>query len=278
MLKMEVIHLDDVNLEYWQNNSRDNVVALGFFDGVHKGHQHVIECAKAVADEKNVSLDVMSFFPHPKTVLSNGRTIIQYLMTLDEKAKVLKRMGVDRFYIVNFTKAFAGQSPEQYVSEYLLKFKTVHAVAGFDFSYGFKGQGKISTLEADSGNQITTSEIGKVECHGAKISSTLIREMILSGRMLKVRQLLGRNYTTHTRIYNGQIQLQRQYILPQTGYYDVTLRSDFYHHECKVFVDHDNHTISFVDHTLLKHFNNKNLEITWKRKVASFASKEYAIS
>src|SRR5699024_9069399 len=170
------------------------------------------------------------------------------------------------------------QLPEEYVKEYLLKFKTVHAVAGFDFSYGFKGRGKISTLEADSGHRITTSEIGKVEYHGEKISSTLIREMILNGRMLKVRQLLGRNYTTCTKIHRGQVQHQRQYILPQTGYYDVTLRSDFYHHECKVFVDNDNHTISFVDQTILKHFNNKNLEITWKRKVASFATKEYAIS
>src|SRR5699024_9746194 len=104
---------------------------------------------------------VMSFFPHPKTVLSGGKTIVQYLMTLEEKAKVLKRMGVDRFYIVHFTKAFASQLPEQYVEAYLLKLKTVHAVAGFDFSYGFKGQGKISTLEADAGHQLTTSEIGK---------------------------------------------------------------------------------------------------------------------
>lgn len=275
---MEVIHLDDTNLAYWQDNSRDNVMALGFFDGVHKGHQHVLDCAKAVADEKHVPLDVMSFFPHPKTVLSGGKTIVQYLMTLEEKAKVLKRMGVDRFYIVHFTKAFASQLPEQYVEAYLLKLKTVHAVAGFDFSYGFKGQGKISTLEADAGHQLTTSEIGKVECHGEKISSTLIREMILNGRMVKVKQLLGRNYTTCTKIRNGQVQHQRQYILPETGYYDVTLRSDFYHHECKVFVDHDNHTISFVDHTLLKHFNNKNLEITWKRKVAAVAMKEYVIS
>src|SRR5699024_2095898 len=123
MLKMEIIHLDDTNLEYWQNHSRDNVMALRFLDGVHKGYQHVIGCAKKVADEKNVSLDVMSFFPHPKTVLSSGKTIVQYLMTLEEKAKVLKRMGVDRFYIVHFTKAFASQLPEQYVKSYLLKFK-----------------------------------------------------------------------------------------------------------------------------------------------------------
>src|SRR5699024_816505 len=170
---------------------------------------------------------------HPKTVLSSGKTIGQYLMTLEEKAKVLKRIGVDRFYIVHFTKAFASQLPEQYVKEYLLKFKTVHAVAGFDFSYGFKGRGKISTLEADSGHRITTSEIGKVEYHGEKISSPLIREMILNGRMLKVRQLQVRNNTTCTQSELALVQNQRKYNLPQTMYYDLTLRSDFYHHEFK---------------------------------------------
>lgn len=273
---MEIIHLKDTNLQYWQNNSRKNVVALGFFDGVHKGHQHVIETAKAAADEKNVSLDVMSFFPHPKTVLSNGKIVIQYLMTLDEKAKALEAMGVDRFYIVNFTKAFASLAPEEYIEEYLYKFDTVHAVAGFDFTYGFKGAGTIGTLYETSGRRITATEIGKVECHGEKVSSTLIREMILTGRMQKVEELMGRPFTTHTRISNGSFQHRPAFILPESGYYDVMLESRFHKLNCTLYVDNENNHIGFTDKTLLKHFNNRNIKITWFNKTAAFAYKQYA--
>ncbi|SOC43590.1 FAD synthetase family protein [Salinicoccus kekensis] len=273
---MEIIHLKDTNLQYWQTRSRENVVALGFFDGVHKGHQHVIDTAKAAADEKNVSLDVMSFFPHPKTVLSNGKIVIQYLMTLDEKAKALEAMGVDRFYIVNFTKAFAALPPEEYIEEYLYKFGTVHAVAGFDFTYGFKGAGKIGTLYETSGRRITATEVGKVECQGEKVSSTLIREMILTGRIQKVETLMGRPFTTHTRISNGYFQHQPAFILPESGYYDVMLESRFHKLNCTLYVDNENNHIGFTDNTLLKHFNNRNIKITWFNKTAAFAYKQYA--
>ena len=143
---MEIIHIDDNNLAEWQENSRKNVMALGFFDGVHKGHQQVIGTAAEEAEKAGAALDVMSFFPHPKTVLSNGRVRVDYLMPLEEKARVLESLGVDRFYIVRFTKRFASLSPEAYVKEYLSEFDTIHAVAGYDFSYGFKGQGTIDRL------------------------------------------------------------------------------------------------------------------------------------
>lgn len=273
---MEIIHLKDTNLQYWQNRSRANVVALGFFDGVHKGHQHVIETAKTAADEKNVSLDVMSFFPHPKTVLSNGRVVVQYLMTLDEKAKVLASLGVDRFYIVDFTKAFAALPPAAYIAEYLYKLGTVHAVAGFDFTYGSKGAGTIGTLYDTSGGRITADEVGKIECHGEKVSSTLIREMILAGRMQKVETLMGRPFTTHTRISNGHFQHQPAFILPATGYYEVTVESHLHKRNCILYVDNEASRISLTDNTLLKHFNNRHIKITWCKQTASFAARQYA--
>ncbi|CAM4366202.1 FAD synthetase family protein [Lacicoccus alkaliphilus] len=273
---MEIIHLKDTNLQYWQNKSRANVVALGFFDGVHTGHQHVIETAKAAADAQHVSLDVMSFFPHPKTVLSDGRTVVQYLMTLDEKAKVLEALGVDRFYIVDFTKAFAALPPEAYIEEYLYQFGTVHAVAGYDFTYGAKGAGTIGTLYDTSGGRITATEIGKVACHGEKVSSTLIREMILAGRMQKVETLMGRPFTTHTRISNGHFQHRPACILPASGYYDVMLESRCHKRHCTLYVDNEGNHIGFTDQTLLKHFNNRHIKITWCKQTASFAARQYA--
>lgn len=273
---MEIIHLNDNNLQYWQNNSRKNVVALGFFDGVHKGHQHVIDTAKKTSEKKNVSFDVMSFFPHPKTVLSNGRKVVQYLMTLDEKAKVLEEMGVDRFYIVEFTKKFAALAPEQYIEEYLSKLGTVHAVAGFDFTYGFKGAGTISTLYETSGYRVTAEEVGKVAYQGEKVSSTLIRDMILTGRMDKVAELMGRHFTIHTRLSKDLFHHQQAFILPESGYYEVKIESRFHSLNCILYVDNETNHIEFTDKTLLKHFNNRNITITWFKQIAAFAQKQYA--
>ena len=126
--------------------SKPCVMALGFFDGLHNGHREVVKTALRMAKEKS-AVAVMSFFPHPKSVLSDGKIQVDYLMPLSEKEKMLRELGVDLFYIVEFTKEFAALSPEQYVAKYLLNLGVIHAVAGFDFSYGFKGSREFRTSE-----------------------------------------------------------------------------------------------------------------------------------
>src|SRR5690625_3827965 len=111
---MEVITLNQNNLAYWKERATKNVIALGFFDGVHKGHIEVIQRAAQLAKEKECALTVMSFFPHPRTVISQGKIKFDYIMPVAEKAKVLQTLGVDRFYVVEFDRAFASLSPEEY--------------------------------------------------------------------------------------------------------------------------------------------------------------------
>ena len=84
---METIHLNRENLTHWQQKAKSTVMALGFFDGLHHGHCEVIKTALQKAKERNVTLSVMSFFPHPKTVLSNGKKKVCYLMPLSEKRR-----------------------------------------------------------------------------------------------------------------------------------------------------------------------------------------------
>ena len=90
----------------------------------------------------------MSFFPHPKVVISNGKEKVNYLMPISEKEKILKSLGVDTFYIVKFDKTFAQLSPEEFVAEYLTSLGVVHAVAGFDFTYGRRGAWEFESLKA----------------------------------------------------------------------------------------------------------------------------------
>ena len=102
----------------------------------------MIQTALVKAKEKNLLLSVMSFFPHPKSVLSNGKTQVDYLMPLSGKKKLLSQLGVDIFYIVEFDREFASLSPEQFAAKYLINLGVVHAVAGFDYTYGFRGDGE----------------------------------------------------------------------------------------------------------------------------------------
>ncbi|WP_040608908.1 FAD synthetase family protein [Salinicoccus carnicancri] len=267
---MEIIYVDDMNLKAWQRKSSKNVMALGFFDGVHRGHQKVIAEAKRQAEKHDASLDVMSFFPHPKTVISNGKKRVDYLMPLEEKARVLEKMGVDRFYIVKFTKAFASMEPHEYVEEYLEKLGTIQAVAGYDFSYGFKGEGNMDRLAADSGFSIGATKVDKVTHMGSKISSTCIRSAILEGRISELRELLGRNYSTKARVTDGYLSLNDYYMLPQDGIYNVTIEAGFKRYEAQIYVDNDAQKISFTQKCLMDKINRFEIAITWERRIASY--------
>lgn len=215
---MKVILVNELNLSTVQANCCACVMALGFFDGIHKGHQRVIEQAKELAKMKGLPLAVMSFFPHPKTVFSNQE--IDYLMPMEEKARQLKKLGVDIFYIVEFTKSFAALTPETFVEEYLINLQVRHAVAGFDYTYGAKGGGNVHTISTHSLNEITVDVVDEYTMYGSKVSSTYLRELLRNGQVETMTALLGRSYQVRYHLQHGVAQ---HYTLPEDGYYYVTV-------------------------------------------------------
>ncbi|MDF2787877.1 MAG: hypothetical protein K0S80_975 [Neobacillus sp.] len=220
---METIYINLDNLADWQGKANACVMALGFFDGLHYGHREVIKTGLRIAKEKGVSLAVMSFFPHPKSVLSNGEKQIDYLIPLSVKEKILRGLGVDTFYIVEFTREFAALSPEQYVKDYLVNLRVIHAVAGFDFTYGSRGSGYLETLQDDSGGIIEVTKVEKVACRGEKISSTSIRERLVAGNVAELPDFLGCCYEIEG-MWDGQsFKLNPYYTLPAPGKYSVTI-------------------------------------------------------
>ncbi|MBM4760965.1 FAD synthetase family protein [Bacillus sp. B15-48] len=222
---METIHLNKENLAVWQQKAKPNVIALGCFDGLHHGHIKVIQMALQKAKEKNVPLAVMSFFPHPKTVIE-GKDCFHYLMPLSEKEAKLKELGVDTFYLVEFDREFAALEPEEFVHQYLLKLAVVHAVAGYDFSYGRRGQGNMLRLKSDSGGRIDVTTVKKVESGGEKISSTSIRERLLTGKVEDLPKLLGQSYEVKCDWDGSCLTPHPYFTLPAPGRYAVTLKSD----------------------------------------------------
>ncbi|KKK39138.1 hypothetical protein WQ57_05020 [Mesobacillus campisalis] len=261
---MKTIYLNPGNLAFWQKAAEPNIMALGFFDGLHKGHQEVINSAKQIGTEKKLPVSVMSFFPHPKTVLSNGSKQVNYLMPLSEKEKVLRTLGVDLFYIVEFDREFSSLSPEEFVGKYLVDLGVVHAVAGFDYAYGCKGAGNMDRLKADSGGLVDVTKVPKVECRGEKISSTCIRERLLKGKVDEMPDFLGREYEVDCEYDGVTLKSKPFYTLPAPGIYDVTLTGTMKTQHAEVKVTEQKEMI------LLKPLSKPKkgwLTIQWHRRI-----------
>ncbi|MFJ5760937.1 adenylyltransferase/cytidyltransferase family protein [Neobacillus sp. NPDC093182] len=265
---METIYINRDNLADWQGKADACVIALGFFDGLHYGHREVIKTALRKAQEKGVQLSVMSFFPHPKSVLSNGEKQIDYLMPLSGKEKILRGLGVDTFYIVEFTREFAALSPEQYVNDYLVNLGVIHAVAGFDFTYGSRGIGNLDRLQGDSGGSIEVTKVEKVACRGEKISSTSIRERLAAGNVEELPDFLGCFYEI-AGMWDGQsFKLNPYYTLPAPGKYAVTINIRNLSKRTEVIVEEN--SLKPVSELPLYLFGE--LSIVWHKRISEDAS------
>lgn len=226
---MDIVHFNHQNRDTYQSKT-DQVVAIGFFDGLHRGHQKVIKEAKKIAEKKQLPLACMSFFPHPKEVLTNNNKQFQYIMPLAEKQKELENMGIETLYLIEFDLAFASLSPEQFVQKYLLDLGVTYVVAGFDFTYGSRGMGNMDRIQADSHNQLEAIKVEKVAHNGKKVSSTLLRQMIHSGQMDQIHHYLGRDYQIEAEVflnkYDADVDVKNHYLIPPSGIYDVKVQNE----------------------------------------------------
>ncbi|GIN70429.1 riboflavin biosynthesis protein [Bacillus sp. J14TS2] len=234
---MKVIQLDHPH-SYTNSDFPPLVMALGFFDGVHLGHQKVIHQANEIASLHNQQSAVMTFDPHPSVVLGKGQEAVQYITPVEDKIKLMEDLNVDYLFIVHFTKEFSQLLPEEFVENYLVQLNVKHAVAGFDFTYGKFGKGNMETLPVHSEGSFDVTIVPKLEVNNQKISSTSIRQSIQNGEIVQANQLLGRYFTIKGTVIHGKkrgrtigfptanISTDREYFLPQIGIYIV-----------KVFVD-----------------------------------------
>lgn len=263
---MKTIHLNSNHLNHWQEKAHPNVMVLGFFDGIHRGHCEVIHTAARIAQEKKVPLSLMSFFPHPQTILSKGSKQVNYLMPLSKKKEILQKMGVDIFYIVEFNECFASISPEQFVAQYLLKLGVVHAVAGYDFSYGAKGKGNVDDLGKDFGHLIEVTKVGKEALNGEKISSTSIRQALLAGHIEKSNALLGYAYEIECKWDGETFSIQPYYTLPAIGVYEVTIKHNCFENRAVMQVVNKNEQIVMDCLTKMPQSVTGMLTIVWHRR------------
>jgi len=192
------------HLENLPQSARGAVVAIGNFDGVHRGHQAVIAQARAQADALGVSLGVMTFEPHPRAFFAPNTPPFR-LTPLAAKARALAALGVDHLYAVAFDRAFAAISAHDFVAKVLgEKLGAVCVVVGDDFQFGRGREGDILFLQREApGFGIRLSRVVPVTAESGPIASRRIRELLTLGELDAAADLLGRAWEMEGPVVHG---------------------------------------------------------------------------
>src|SRR5699024_715390 len=283
---MKIYELKDHdNISNVISKAPKSVAAIGFFDGVHLGHQALIKRAVQYAEKHNIESAVITFYPHPSVVLNPNNKDIQYITPTKEKEKWIEQMGIDRLYIVSFTKSLARLSPEEFINRFISTLNIEHLIAGFDFSFGYKGAANMNNIDQYVHNRFTYESIDKIELHDEKVSSTRIRNLLAKGDVEAVEMLLNRPFITEGTVIHGfqrggsqlvyptaNIQLDPEALLPKTGVYGVIVhyRDNVYYGMASL-----GYNPTFKDNPLDLKFEinifdfdgdlyGKHLEIEWK--------------
>jgi len=181
-----------------------SVITLGTFDGLHLGHQQIVNEVIEKSNQINGRNYLLTFDPHPRKVIP-GRNDVKLLSTLDEKIEILENLGLENLFVINFTMGFSKQSPEEFVKKYLIEgIGLSEIVIGYDHHFGKGRDGDFELLQ-DLGDRhnFSVTLIPEYSVDGETISSTKIRNALLAGDVVKAGKMLGRNYSFKGTVVRG---------------------------------------------------------------------------
>jgi riboflavin kinase/FMN adenylyltransferase len=182
--------------------SETNVVVIGVFDGVHKGHQQLLNRAKEIADGR--SIVALTFDPHPTTVFAPDKAPTM-LTTLADRVELLKIHNADQVAVMKFNEKFAAMSPEDFVSTVLVN--QLHAstvIVGKNFTYGHKAAGNVDSLVKAGLQHNFTVDTQELKADTEIISSSRIRKLIVEGKVEEARELLSRPHRLDGVVVHGE--------------------------------------------------------------------------
>ena len=182
-----------------------SAATLGNFDGVHLGHQVILSRVKARAASRNLRAIILTFDPIPKKVLS-PETAPPLIQTLEQRLRRLALAGMDQAIVIPFTREFASQGPEEFVKSYLVERLNVGFFAvGDNFTFGRQKQGNLNLLlRLGKEWNFEVEGIPEVKVHGSRISSTLIRERVMSGAVDDALRYLGHPFALIGNVVEGE--------------------------------------------------------------------------
>ena len=177
-------------------------LTIGNFDGVHRGHQAILQTLLAQAARDNLAPVLLSFFPHPKALVAGEPPSL--LTPLRDRAHWLAEAGLPHWLLLSFTHALMRKAPEDFVRDYLLPLRLRFLLVGDDFRFGYRGQGDFALLQrlADTyGFRVQALET--VRANGGRISSSRIRAALAAHDLDTARELLGHNLTFTGKVRHG---------------------------------------------------------------------------
>lgn len=185
--------------------NKQTIVTIGTFDGVHLGHRKILEQITKNAQELNCESLVLTFFPHPRTVLQDD-TEMKQLNTLDEKISLLAALGVDNLVVHPFDKEFSRLTAEEFVKEVLVDvFKVRKIIIGHDHRFGRNRTANIDDLITFGETYgFDVEQISVEQLNEVSISSTKIRNALLEGNVELAANYLGYNYSVTGTVTQGK--------------------------------------------------------------------------
>ena len=207
-------------------------VTVGFFDGVHRGHQAVIRRTVDVAGSQGLAAVAVTFDRHPREILTPG-TVPQLLTTLERKAELIAALGVETLLVLEFTDDFSGWPPEEFVGRVLGEgLSAQHVVVGSNFTFGHKAMGNIVTLsDLGAASGFGVEGVGLLKVDGRTVSSPSVRAALADGDLAWPVTALGRRYVVDGMVTAGagrgaglgfptaNLEVPQRMLLPGEGVY-----------------------------------------------------------
>lgn len=182
------------------------VVTSGTFDGVHRGHQTILARLTEIARSSAGESVVLTYWPHPRTVVSNDSQNLRLLSTLDEKTALLDGVGIDHLVVIPFTRSFSELTSEEFIRQVLIeKVGTKKLVIGYDHRFGRDREGGFDYIRAHQAEYgFEVEEIPRQDVEAVGVSSSKIRTALAEGNITTANRFLGRLYSLTGTIVKGQ--------------------------------------------------------------------------
>ena len=215
---------------------KSSIITIGTFDGVHLGHKSILEKMKNATQNNQYESLVLTFFPHPRMVLQQDSSI-KLLNTIDEKATLLEKFGIDNLIIHPFDEVFSNLSAEEFVKNILVDKLNIHKIIiGHDHRFGKNRTADINDLILFGEKyKFEVEQINAKEIDEIAVSSTKIRKALLEANIKLANEYLGYSYFISGKVVEGKkigrtigfptanIQINESYkLLPKNGVYVVS--------------------------------------------------------
>lgn len=260
-------------------------VTIGNFDGIHLGHQDIINKTISIAKEKKLKSVVFSFSNHPVNYFTKNK--LKNIMTLEEKYSYILKFGIDIFINIPFDENIIRFTPQDYVNYILInKLNAKEIIVGHDFKFGNSRCGNAQTLlEFGKENDFNVTVVNPVKIDNTRVSSTLIRNLIQDGKVDTVKDFLGREYGLKGEVIHGKkigrklgfptvnMRVNEEILIPKIGVYQsiVKIKDKYYDGATNIGYNPTINDSVFSIETHIIDFSgnlyNKNIEIFFVRRL-----------